>query len=138
MWSRIQTLYLGIATGLIASMFFCDLATIAGPEGNDIFIRYYEKSSFLVLMIMLLTSHICALFSFKSWGLQSRVAMIASLLSLGFQIWLGIDFIRMRNDMAFNITGIFPLVCTILDILASRAAMIDQFTLAAVGSARKA
>ena len=44
----------------------------------------------------------------------------------------------MRNDMVFNITGIFPMVCVILDVLAARAAMIDQFTLTAVGSARKA
>lgn len=138
MWRRIQTLYLAISTGLIASMFFCDLATIIGPDGSEIFIRYYEKNSFLVLMIMILTAHVCALLSFKAWGLQSRVSMISCLLSLGFQIWLGIDFVSMRNDMVFNITGIFPMVCVILDVLAARAAMIDQFTLTAVGSARKA
>lgn len=137
MWRRIQTLYLAVATGLIASMFFCDLASIVGPGGDEIHIRYYEKSSYLVLLIMLLTSHVCALFSFKSWALQSRVSMIACLLSLGFQIWLGIDFIRMRNDMVFNISGIFPIACVILDALAARASMIDYFTLTAVSSTRK-
>lgn len=87
---------------------------------------------------MILAAQICALFSFKSWFLQARVSAIAGLLLIGFQIWLGIDFFRMRNDMIFNITGVFPIAAAILDILASRAAMIDQLTLTAVGSARKA
>lgn len=138
MWQRIQTLYIAIATGLIASMFFSNIATVIGPGGEELGIRYYEKSSFLVLMIMILTAHICALFSYKSRFLQARVCIIAGLLLTGFQIWLGIDFIRMRNDMVFNITGVFPIAGAILDILAARAAMIDEITITAVGSTRKA
>ena len=138
MWQRIQTLYLGIATGLVASLFFCNIASIIGPGGEEIGIRYYEKTSFLVLMIMMLTAHICALFSYKSWALQARVCMLTCLLTAGFQIWLGLDFIRFRHDMIFNITGVFPLACAILDFLAARAAMVDQLTLTAIGSTRKA
>ena len=138
MWQRIQTLYIAVATGLMAAMFFCNFATILGPEGDEVTIRYYEKSSYLVLMIMILAAQICAFFSFKSWFLQARVSAIAGLLLIGFQIWLGIDFFRMRNNMIFNITGVFPIAAAILDILAARAAMIDQLTLTAVGSARKA
>ena len=138
MWQRIQTLYLIISTGLAASLFFCNIAEIIGPEGDSISIRYYEKSSYLVLMIMILAAQICAVFSYKSWILQARVSMIAALLLTGFQIWLGIDFIRLRNDMIFNITGVFPIVCTILNVLAARASMVDEMTLAAVKSVRKA
>lgn len=138
MWQRIQTLYIAIATGLTVSMFFCNIAGIIGPGGEEITIRYYEKSSYLVLMIMVLTANVCALFSFKSRFLQARVCMIACLLLVGFQIWLGIDFIRLRNDMIFNITGVFPAAAAILNVLAARAAMIDELTLTAVGSARKA
>lgn len=138
MWQRIQTLYLIISTGLAASLFFCNIAEIIGPEGDSISIRYYEKSSYLVLMIMILAAQTCAIFSYKSWILQARVSMIAALLLTGFQIWLGIDFIRLRNDMIFNITGVFPIVCTILNVLAARASMVDEITLAAVKSVRKA
>lgn len=138
MWQRIQTLYLIIATGLAASLFFCNIAEIIGPDGEVLNIRYYEKSSYLVLMIMILTAQICAVFSYKSRILQARVCMIAALLLAGFQIWLGIDFIRMRNDMVFNISGVFPIACVILDVLAARAAMIDEMTLAAIKSTRKA
>lgn len=137
MWQRIQTLYLAIATGLVAALFFSNIAAIIGPGGEEIRIRYYEKSSFLVLMIMMLTAHVCSIFSYKSWALQARVCMLAALLAFGFQIWLGIDFIRFRHDMVFNITGVFPIVCVILDVLAARAAMIDQLTLTAIGSTRK-
>lgn len=137
MWQRIQTLYLAIATGLVAALFFSNISAIIGPGGEEIGIRYYEKSSFLVLMIMMLTAHVCSIFSYKSWALQARVCMLAALLALGFQIWLGIDFIRFRHDMVFNITGVFPIVCFILDVLAARAAMIDQLTLTAIGSTRK-
>ena len=137
MWQRIQTLYLAIATGLVAALFFSNIAAIIGPGGEEIGIRYYEKSSFLVLMIMMLTAHVCSIFSYKSWALQARVCMLAALLAFGFQIWLGIDFIRFRHDMVFNITGVFPIVCFILDVLAARAAMIDQLTLTAIGSTRK-
>lgn len=138
MWQRIQTLYLAIATGLAASMFFCNLAEIIGQGGEILEIRYYEKTAYLVLMIMILTAQICALFSFKARFLQARVCMISSLLLIGFQIWLGIDFIRMKNDMVFNISGVFPIATAILDILAARAAMIDELTITAIGSARKA
>lgn len=138
MWQRIQTLYIAIATGLAAAMFFCNFAMIIGPEGEELGIRYYEKSSYLVLMIMILTAQICCLSSFKSWFLQARVCAISALLLIGFQIWLGIDFFRMHNDMVFNITGVFPIAAAILDMLAARAAMIDQLTITAVASERKA
>lgn len=137
MWQRIQTLYIAIATGLVASLFFCNIASIIGPSGEEIGIRYYEKSSFLVLMIMMLTAHVCALFCYKSWALQARVCILAGLLTLGFQIWLGIDFFRFRHEMVFNITGVFPIVCTILDIMAARSALIDQFTISAISSTRR-
>lgn len=137
MWQRIQTLYFAIATGLVASMFFSNIATVIGPGGEELGIKYYEKASYLVLMIMILTAQVCALFSYKSRFLQARVGIISGLLLIGFQIWLGIDFLRMKDEMVFNITGVFPVACAILDILAARAALIDEMTLSAVKSARK-
>ena len=79
MWQRIQTLYLGIATALIFSMFFCTFATIAGPDGTEITIRYSEKLSYLSLMIMTFIAHVAAVASFKAFFLQARVCAIAAL-----------------------------------------------------------
>ena len=138
MWQRIQTLYIGIATALTIAMFFSRMATILGPEGTGLDIRYYEKIPYLVMLIMLLTAGICAIFSYKSRILQARVCILSALMFLGFQIWLGIDFLRFRHDMVFSITLLFPLVSAALNIIAARSNLVDEMTLPAVKSAKKA
>ena len=138
MWQRIQTLYIGIATALSASMFFSRMATILGPEGLEIDIRDYEKTPYLIILIMLLTAGVCAIFSYKSRFLQARVCILSALMLLGFQIWLGIDFLRFRHDMVFSITILFPLVAAALNIIAARSNLVDEMTLQAVKSAKKA
>lgn len=130
MWKRIQTLYLTISTGLIIAMLFCRFATIIGPEGDDAIIRYHEKMPYLALLLMLTTSHIAAAASFKARFLQARVSIIAGLLAIGFQIWLGIDILLHRTQMVFSITALFPLLAAFLDILAARAAMTDEMMVA--------
>ena len=137
MWQRIQTLYIGTATALTVSMFFTRMATIIGPEGSELIIRYYEKVPYLVMLIMLLTAGICAIFSYKSRLLQARVCILTALMFLGFQIWLGIDFLRFRNDMVFSITLLFPLVSAALNIIAARGNLVDEMTLQAVKSTKK-
>ena len=137
MWQRIQTLYIGIATALTAVLFFSRMSTIIGPGGEELDIMYYEKLPYLVMLIMLLTAGICAVFSFKSWALQARVCMLSALMMIGFQIWLGGDFFRYRNDMVFSFTMIFPLVSAILNIMAARSALVDAMTLQAVKTTKK-
>ncbi|MEE0237134.1 MAG: DUF4293 family protein [Bacteroidales bacterium] len=138
MWQRIQTLYFGIATALIFSMFFCIFATIIGPDGAEVTIRYSEKMPYLVLMIMLITAHIAATASFKAFFLQARVGVIAGLLAIGFQIWLGIDILLNRHEMSFSITALFPLAAAFLDFIAARKSLVDEMTIQAVKSTRKA
>ena len=138
MWQRIQTLYFGIATALIFSMFFCIFATIIGPDGAEVTIRYSEKMPYLVLMIMLITAHIAATASFKAFFLQARVGVIAGLLAIGFQIWLGIDILLNRHEMSFSITALFPLAAAFLDFIAARKSLVDEMTVQTVKSTRKA
>ena len=137
MWQRIQTLFLGTATALIVSMFFCRFATIVGPDGSEAIIRYYEKMPFLVLMIMLTTAHIAATASYKAFFLQARVSVIAGLLAMGFQIWLIMDCIRFWNDMTFSISVLFPLVAAFLDFISAKKSMVDEMTVQAVRGIRK-
>ena len=137
MWQRIQTLYLGTATALIISMFFCRFATIAGPDGAEEIIRYYEKMPFLVLLIMLTTAHIAATASYKAFFLQARVSVIAGLLALGFQAWVLIDCIRFWNEMSFSISVLFPLVAAFLDFISAKRSMVDEMTVQAVRGIRK-
>ena len=138
MWQRIQTLYLGIATALIFSMFFCIFATIIGPDGAEITIAYREKMPYLVLLIMLITAHIAATASYKTFLLQARVSIIAGLLAFGFQTWIGIDILRNMDDMSFSFTALFPLAAGVLDFMAAKRSMVDEMTVMAVKSAKKA
>ena len=137
MWQRIQTLYLGTATALIIAMFFCRFATLAGPEGTEEFIRYYEKLPFLVLLIMLTTAHIAATASYKAFFLQARVSVIAGILALGFQGWLLVDFFTYRHEMTFSISTLFPLAAASLDFIAAKASMVDEMTIQAIKAKRQ-
>ena len=138
MWKSIQTLYIGISTVLMAALFFCNFATIIGPDGTEVTIRYYEKTPYLVLMIMTLTAHVCAVFSYKLRFLQARVCIITALLALGMQVWFFMDFMKFRHDMVFSITMVFPLVMTILDVMAARNSLVDEMTVSAIRSVKKA
>ncbi len=138
MWQRIQTLYLGTATALVFSIFFCTFATIVGPNGSEVTIGYSEKWPYLMLLIMMFIAHVAATASFKTFFLQARVAIIAALLAIGFQIWLGVDILMNRHEMSFSFTAMFPLVAAILDVMAARRSMVDELTVTAVKSAKKA
>ena len=138
MWKRIQTLYLGISTALILSMFFCKFATIIGPADEELSIGYHEKLPYLVMLIMLFTAHVAATASFKAPFLQARVAMIAALMSMGFQIWLTVDIIRFVNEMTFHITALFPLAAAILNFMAAKRALVEEMTITAVKSIKSA
>jgi hypothetical protein len=131
MWKRIQTLYLAISTGLIVSLFLCRYATDITLTGKEAVIMYYEYMPYLLMLIMLLTANIFAICSFKAPLLQARVSMISALVSLGFMVWLGIEFLLYRNQMIFSVTMLFPLLIAFLNFLAGRNAMVDGFTIRA-------
>lgn len=126
MWQRIQTLYLAVATALLISMFFCKFATILGPDGVEISIKYVEKVPYLVLLAVALAGNVFSLFAFKIRIPQMRVATVAALILLAFQIWIIVDVVRGWNEMVFSVTALLPLVAMVLDILAARNIMLDE------------
>ena len=136
MWKNLQTLYLGISTALIISLFFCNFATIIGPAGEELAIAYREKLPYLAMLIMLVTAHIAATASFKVPFLQARVAMIAALMSIGFQVWLAVDIFRFLNEMTFHITALFPLAAAVLNFMAAKRALVEEMTIKAFKSLR--
>ncbi len=126
MWQRIQTLYLTIATALLASMFFCKFATIVGPDGTEETIKYFEKVPYLALLIMAVAGNAFSLFAFKIRVPQMRVATLSAILLFAFQTWIIVDVVRGWNEMVFSVTALFPLVAMVLDILAARSIMLDE------------
>ena len=126
MWQRIQTLYLAIATALLASMFFCKFATIVGPQGNDLEIMYWEKIPYVTLFAISTLGNIFSLLAFKIRMPQMRVATGAAIVLLAFQCWIVVDLARNWNEMSFSVTALFPLIAAILDIMAARSILLDE------------
>ena len=126
MWQRIQTLYLAIATALLASMFFCKFATIVGPQGNDLELMYWEKIPYVTLLAISTIGNIFSLFAFKIRMPQMRVATGAAIVLLAFQCWIVVDLARNWNEMSFSVTALFPLIAAILDIMAARSILLDE------------
>ena len=117
MWQRAQTLYLAIATALIAAMFFCDKA-----DGVS-FTSYWPYTVMLVVITLL---NVLALTTYKIRVFQVRTTVLAALLTLALQAWLVVDFIVTGNDPLFHVPALFPIVAVILDIMAARGIWADE------------
>lgn len=117
MWQRVQTLYLAIATALVAALFFCNKA------GDISFVSYWP---YLVLIILITLLNVLALTTFRFRVFQVRTAVLSALLTLALQVWLVVDFVVTGNDPVFHVPAIFPLLAVILDIMAARAIWADE------------
>ena len=126
MWQRIQTLYLALACGIVAALFFVPLAVAIGTGGATENIYFTDNVYFLCLLIAIALANFTALILFKHRGIQIRVAVIACLLLLGFQIWLLTKYFNAPDGVVFKFTAILPLVASALDALAVRRIMADE------------
>ena len=117
MWQRVQTLYLAIATALVAALFFCNKA------GDISFVSYWPYLALIVISCLL---HVLALTTWKFRVFQVRTAVLAALITLALQAWLVVDFIVTGNDPLFHIPALFPLAAVILDVLAARSIWADE------------
>ena len=129
MWKKLTTYLTLIATLLVGLMLFFNFASIIGPEGEVLKIRYYEKIPYLVMLIMLISGCIFSVLTHRLPFLQARVCMLTGLMLIGFQIWLGVDFFNYHNQMVFSPTMLFPLTGAVLEIIAARKALADGMTL---------
>ena len=128
MWKRIQNIYLAVSIGLIISLFFCNVGTVTGATGHNAVVKYTDVTTYMIMIIMVLVANIFAIFSRMKPLLQSRICVIAGLLTVGLQIWLGVDFFKYKEGMVFSVTILFPLLSSFLNFMAARNAMIDGLT----------
>ena len=126
MWQRVQTLYLAVATLLIASLFWSDVALVAAPDGFVEHISYTSKPVYLVWLILLTLFQVLSLGGFKWRMKQFRVAVVTAILCIGFQLWLGVDYFRLGDGISFSWTALFPFAACVLDCLACRAILQDE------------
>ena len=117
MWQRIQTLYLLLATGLVAALFFC---TKAGD------VTYTEYWPYLVLLLITGFLQVMALTTYKHRIFQIRTSTLSAIILIALQGWLVYDFISTHNTPVFHVTAVFPIVAAILDFLAARSILADE------------
>ena len=129
MWQRIQTLYLLLATGLVASLFFCNKA-------GDI--PYTEYWPYLVLLIVTTFLEVMALTTWKHRIFQMRTAVLAAIILIAFQGWLVYDFIASHNTPVFHLPAVFPIGAAILDFLAARSILADEMIVRSASRLRAA
>lgn len=126
MWQRIQTLYLGISTGLLVALLLGRLATVAGAGGASETINYLDKWQYAVLIILGLACTLVALVSFGHRAFQLRLAAVAAVVLLGLQVWLAVDYFSAGPAITFRWTILFPLACVVLNLLAIKGIWADE------------
>ena len=138
MWQRVQTLYLMIASALVAALFFSVKAFVFGPDGTHAQeFRYIAYSPYLILLIVVALLQVIALTTFKVRVLQMRTAVLAALILVALQGWLAVDFFTADKSVVFRWTAVFPLVAALLDVWAARAIFRDQLLVESLSSLRK-
>lgn len=129
MWQRVQTLYLAIATALLAALFFCDKA-----EG----VRYVSYTPYLILLIVSVLLDFLALTTYKIRVFQFRTAVLAALITVALQAWLVVDYFATMGSLVFKWTAVFPVVAVIFDILAARNIWADELIVRSASRLRAA
>lgn len=126
MWQRIQTLYLVIATALMAAMLFSLKAVVPAADGTFAEeIKYTAYIPYLLLLIIIVLLDFLALTVFRFRVFQMRTAVLAAIITLAFQAWLAVDYFATNGDVVFRYTAVFPAVAFILDLLAARGIASD-------------
>jgi hypothetical protein len=119
MLQRIQTLYLLLAGGLLASLFFIPMCeTVGGATA------YSDDAGLLILLILSIATSLGTLFLYRRRTLQIRLCFFNSIVLIGFQGLIAYYFFT--TEAAFSVTAVFPLVAAILTFIASRYIARDE------------
>lgn len=137
MWQRLQTLYLCIATGLIAALFFSVKAFTLGPGGvHSVDLTYIKYTPYIILLILITILQLLAVFTFNARVFQMRTAVLSAILMIALQAWIGVDYFTADKEWIFKFTAVFPLVAAILNFIAARLILRDQLLVESVSHLR--
>lgn len=137
MWQRVQTLYFGVATLLVASLFWSDVARIVCADGTVENIAYTQKTIYLVWIIILTTLQVLSLFGYRWRMKQFRVVLVTAIMCLGFQGWLVVDYLSNREELVYSWTALFPFVAAVLDFIGARNILSDEALVQSMNRLRK-
>ena len=121
-----QTLYLALATGLMAAMLFSLKAVVPGADGGFVQeIKYTAYVPYLILLIVIVLLDFLALTTFRFRVFQMRTAVLAAIITLALQAWIAVDYFTADDSLIFRLTAVFPIVAIIFDLLAARGIASD-------------
>ena len=121
-----QTLYLALATGLIAAMLFSLKAVVPGGDGSFVQeIKYTAYVPYLILLIVIVLLDFLALTAFRFRVFQMRTAVLAAIITLALQAWIAVDYFTANDSLVFRFTAVFPLIAFIFNLLAARGIASD-------------
>jgi len=139
MWQRVQTLYLAVATALVAAMFFSLKAVIPGSDGE--FAReltYVSYVPYLILLVVISLLNLLALTTWRFRIFQMRTAVLSALITLALQVWIAVDYFTADECLVFRFTAVFPIVAVIFDILAAKNILSDEMMVRSASRLRSA
>lgn len=129
MWQRVQTLYIVLATALVAALFFCEKA-----DG----IAYVRYTPYLILLIVVTLLNLLALTTFKHRIFQFRTVSLSAILTFALQGWLAVDYFVTSAELVFKWTAVFPIVAVIFDVMAARNIWADEMIVRSASRLRAA
>lgn len=137
MWQRLQTLYLCLATSLVVALFFSVKAFTLGPGGvHAAELTYVKYTPYLILLILITILQLLAVLTFNARVFQMRTAVLAAILMIALQAWIGVDYFTADKEWIFKFTAVFPLVAAILNFIAARYILRDQLLVESVSHLR--
>ena len=137
MWQRLQTLYLCLATGLVVALFFSVKAFTLGPGVvHAAELTYVKYTPYLILLILITILQLLAVFTFNARVFQMRTSVLAAILMIALQAWIGVDYFTADKEWIFKFTAVFPLVAAILNFIAARYILRDQLLVESVSHLR--
>lgn len=114
---RIQTLFLIIVTGILASMFFCPMIKFIGSQETITYVEYYPT---LILLLVSTVLTIATLANYKKPFIQTRICIINTIILLGFQGFIAYQYFNLEEGMTMSLTAVFPIVAAILTYIAMK------------------
>ena len=148
-WKRIQTVFIAVAGLLLLSMLACDMCFAMVPkEGaapgvlERFTIKFTERYQFMIFSFTTFALTIITIGYWKQRIIQMRLCILNSLMLFFYQIWILVEFFKLRQVFTFTVASIFPAISLILLLIAMRFIGRDEirFTVAnamAQGKGRK-
>ncbi len=126
MLKRFQTYLIIAAILLLGSMFFSNMCygvipTDAPSETWErITISFFERSQFLIMTFVTFSLSVIALFYQKKRLKQIRICLLNAIILFAFQIWILVEFMKLRPLYSLSVPSLFPTIAIIMLLLAIR------------------